>query len=145
MEINAGNIRLAQEQDLEAILKCNATSSTQSAERLAQISTGVGTGRCLVWEKEGLVGGFALSAANSFFGSDFIDLLVVATSMRRLGIGRLLLSAAVQNSEKQRVWTSTNNSNISMRELLRKEGWKLSGTLTGLDLDDDELVFYFDK
>ena len=54
MEINAGNIRLAQEQDLEAILKCNATSSTQSTERLAQISIGVGTGRCLVWENEGL-------------------------------------------------------------------------------------------
>ena len=145
MEINAGNIRLAQEQDLEAILKCNATSSTQSTERLAQISIGVGTGRCLVWENEGLVGGFALSTENGFFGSDFIELVVVSTSVRRLGIGRLLLSTAIRISGNQRVWTSTNHSNIAMRELLSGEGWKLSGTLTGLDLDDDEMVFYFDK
>jgi GNAT superfamily N-acetyltransferase len=143
--MNSGYIRRAQERDLGAILKCNSTSSTQSEERMVQISTGIENGHCLIWENEGLVDGFVLSAANSFFGSDFIDLLVVSTSMRRLGIGRLLLSAAVQISENKRVWTSTNNSNISMRELLHKEGWKLSGTLTGLDLDDDELVFYFDK
>lgn len=141
----SGTIRLAESQDFEAILECNTTSSIQSNQRIEQISTGIENGQCLVWEKNGLVGGFVIWIENGFFHSDFIDLLVVSTSMRRLGIGQQLLRSAVHGSKNQRVWTSTNNSNIPMRELLSKEDWKQSGALTGLDPGDDELVFYYNK
>jgi hypothetical protein len=39
------------------------------------------------------------------------------------------------------VFVSTNESNTSMRELLRSEGWSPSGVLTGLDEGDPEHVF----
>jgi hypothetical protein len=42
------------------------------------------------------------------------------------------------------VVTSTNESNTPMRELLRSEGWHLSGVLTGLDEGDPEQVFFQD-
>ncbi len=143
--MTAGNIRLATSQDFEAILQVNATSSFQSNQRIEQISTGIKSGQCLVWEESGLISGFVIWTVNAFFHSDFIDLLVVSSSMRRLGIGRQLLRSAVHSSQNQRVWTATNTSNIPMRELLTVEGWKLSGALTGFDSGDDELVFYYDR
>jgi GNAT superfamily N-acetyltransferase len=141
----SGNVRRANSQDFEAILECNANSSIQNGQRIEQISTGIKDGRCLAWEKSGLTSGFVTWVENTFFHADFIDLLVVSTSMRRLGIGRQLLSSAVHSSKNHRVWTSTNNSNLPMRGLLTEEGWNLSGILTGFDAGDDELVFYFVK
>jgi ribosomal protein S18 acetylase RimI-like enzyme len=140
----SGRIRVADGQDFEAILACNATSSIQNKQRIEQISVGIKGGQCLAWETDGLISGFVISTENAFFHSDFIDLVIVSTSMRRLGIGQQLLRAAAHASKNQRVWTSTNNSNIPMRGLLAEEGWKLSGALTGFDQSDDELVFYFD-
>jgi len=42
------------------------------------------------------------------------------------------------------VFVSTNESNAPMRELLRSEGWRPSGVLTGLDEGDPEHVFFHD-
>jgi hypothetical protein len=42
------------------------------------------------------------------------------------------------------MFTSTNESNTPMRELLRSEGWSPSGVLAGLDEGDPEHVFFHD-
>ena len=78
----------------------------------------------------------------AFFGRDFVELLVVEQAQRRRGIGRALMASALANATSPVVFTSTNESNNPMRALLARDGWLLSGRLTGLDEGDPELVYY---
>jgi GNAT superfamily N-acetyltransferase len=95
----------------------------------------------LVAVESGRVVGFLAVRPGHFYGRDFIDLLLVAPGSRRRGVGRALMRAALRNAATATVFTSTNESNTPMRELLRGEGWTLSGVLTGLDEGDPEHVF----
>lgn len=74
-----------------------------------------------------------------FFEKPFVSLLIVDPRARRCGLGRRLLSFSSKGMRE--VWTSTNRSNFAMRTLLEKSGWKYSGELLGLDVDDPELFF----
>ena len=91
------------------------------------------------------VDGFVVTSARSFFGRDFVRLLAVSASHRRSGIGSALLMAAVLQAATDVVFTSTNESNGAMRALLRRDNWTYSGTLTGLDAGDPELVFWRER
>jgi GNAT superfamily N-acetyltransferase len=101
----------------------------------------VRAGECLVFRQDAVVAGFVVIRRAHFFGRDFVELLVVVASLRRTGIGRKLLRAAVAGAASEQVFTSTNMSNHAMRSLLRKEGWSFCGELTGLDEGDPELFF----
>lgn len=115
---------------------------TPGSERAALLGELVaGRGRCLVAEDAGAVVGYVAVAGRHFFGRDFVELLVVALDARRRGVGRALLRAAVEEAATEDVFTSTNQSNEPMRALLASEGWRLSGTLDGLDEGDPELVY----
>ena len=114
----SGNYRLATRSDLDALFDCDPLASSGDSTRRAQIAT-----------------------AGTFFGRNFIELLVVPDSARRRGIGRSLLRAVAKSSTRE-VWTSTNESNLAMRALLVSEGWHFGGTLHGLDGDDPELFFF---
>jgi GNAT superfamily N-acetyltransferase len=107
--------------------------------------------RVLIREEASLVAvedseivGFLAVKPGHFYKRDFIDLLFIAPGWRRQGIGRALLDAAVRNASTPRVFVSTNESNTPMRELLRREGWSLSGVLVGLDEGDPEHVLFRD-
>jgi ribosomal protein S18 acetylase RimI-like enzyme len=101
-------------------------------------------GTCLVAEDSASmsVTGYVVVAPRGFFGRDFIEVLHVAKPWRRRGIGIQLMRAAVGEAGAQTVFTSTNESNHAMRELLRQDGWIVSGTLDGLDEGDPEVVYY---
>ena len=91
------------------------------------------------------VDGFVVTSERSFFGRDFVRLLSVSASHQRSGIGSALLMAAVLQATTDVVFTSTNESNGAMRALLRRDNWTYSGTLTGLDEGDPELVFWRER
>jgi ribosomal protein S18 acetylase RimI-like enzyme len=90
----------------------------------------------------GEIDGLVITNLRSFFGRDFVKLLVVSPQHQRRGIGRALLQAATATTGTEVVFASTNESNTAMRALFAREGWALSGTLTGLDDGDPELVFW---
>jgi GNAT superfamily N-acetyltransferase len=77
--------------------------------------------------EHGQIVGFLALRPGHFYGGDFIDLLFVAPGWRRHGTGRALIQAALRRASTSRVFTSTNESNTPMRELLRSEGWTPSG------------------
>jgi ribosomal protein S18 acetylase RimI-like enzyme len=83
-----------------------------------------------------------ITNTRSFFGRDFVKLLIVSRAHRRSGIGRELLGAATAAATTETIFASTNESNAAMRALFEREGWTLSGVLTGIDEGDPELVFY---
>jgi GNAT superfamily N-acetyltransferase len=94
--------------------------------------------------QHGEIVGFLAVRPGHFYQRDFIDLLFVAPRCRRQGVGRALVRAGLHNASTSRVFTSTNESNAPMRELLRSEGWHFSGVLTGLDEGDPEQVIFQD-
>ena len=80
--------------------------------------------------------GFACLDHTYFFGKPFVSLLIIAPDARRRGLGAGLL--AHHTNQLAEVWTSTNQSNASMRALLDKAGWTFCGAVSGLDEGDPE-------
>ena len=115
-----------------------------SEERAREIlESAIASGECLVHvDVANEIDGFVITNARSFFGRDFVKLLVVSPTHRRSGIGSALLRAATATATTETIFSSTNESNAAMRALFMREGWTLSGVLTGIDEGDPELVFY---
>ncbi|HEY2706722.1 MAG TPA: GNAT family N-acetyltransferase [Caulobacteraceae bacterium] len=84
--------------------------------------------------------GFAI-VTRHFFGFPFVDLLEVADSGRRRGIGLTLMARCEAVHTADRIFTSTNESNDPMRRLLAKAAWKVSGMIEDLDPGDPELIY----
>jgi len=136
------DIRRATIDDFEDLAAVDQRAVAGDAERIAAIRSRVSEGRCWVHSGQGRLDGYAVLLPQHFFGRDFVDLIMVASSARRSGIATGLLRALLDMEGTEQVFTSTNRSNTPMRELLRKEGWQLSGELDGLDADDGEMVFF---
>ncbi len=133
-------LRAAQAGDLGAI----AAIDPRGPGRLEEIGALIREQVSLVAVERGQIAGFLALRPGHFYGRDFIDLLFVAPRRRRRGIARALMRAAVQNATTAKVFTSTNESNTPMRQLLRSEGWTPAGVITGLDEGDPEHVFFHD-
>jgi len=107
------------------------------------LESAIASGECLVHIDVGNeIDGFVITNARSFFGRDFVKLLVVSLGHRRSGIGRALLATAAATATTETIFASTNESNAAMRALFDREGWTLSGVLDGIDEGDPERVYY---
>src|SRR5437763_4473704 len=91
----------------------------------------INDGRCLVGQIGGDAVGFCVSGL--FYGFDFLELLVVAESWRRRGIGRALVEAWEDRAASPKVFTSTNQSNLPMQRLCESLGFVRSGIIENLD------------
>jgi len=145
-ESATGEIRVARAGEVDQILAVQGPILGLTAARARELVTdAVERGSLLVHlGAPGSIDGYALVEPRGFFGRDLVKLLVVAPGARRRGIGAALLDAAARGCSTSRVFTSTNESNAAMRALLEAAGWHVSGTLTGLDAGDDEVVCYLD-
>ena len=100
-------------------------------------------GECLIHVAgSGEIDGYAITSVGTFFGRDFIVLLAVAPASRRQGVASALLADAVRLAQSEVTFTSTNESNAAMQSLLRRDGWTFSGSLSGIDPGDPELVYW---
>jgi GNAT superfamily N-acetyltransferase len=138
-----GAVRRASSEDVGALLEFDRVVPI-GHERGPLLTARVNSGEVILWEREGLLSGYAVIGSRSFFGRDFVELLAVATSERRTGVGSLLLKEAVATSLTGRIFTSTNQSNIPMIRLLEKENWRFSGQLEGIDEGDPERIYFKD-
>jgi len=110
------------------------------SERADDIVAWVAAGQCHVaLEADTIVGYAALS--HGFFHQPFIELLMVAAARRRAGIGLALVRHCVGLAPTEKLWTSTNASNLAMQALLAKAGFVPSGRVDNLDPGDPELIF----
>jgi ribosomal protein S18 acetylase RimI-like enzyme len=134
-------VRPATDNDLDAVLACDVRAVGDPA-RVDLLRRAVAEHRCLVAGPGDAIVGYVVTAPASFLGRDFVELLVVRADARRAGTGRMLLRAAAEAAGTDQVFTSTNESNVPMRSLLERDGWRFSGQLDGLDPGDPELVFF---
>lgn len=131
-------VRLAATRDRRAIAVCDPRVASDLYRR-ELIDAAIAARHCWVVEK-GVVAGYGMLTTN-FFGRDFIEMVFVAESMRRKGIGDAILETIERARRTGRLFTSTNESNTAMRALLARRGYEPSGTILNLDPGDPELVF----
>lgn len=127
-------IRSATPDDLVAALALDP-----HPDRAASLEEAISSGRCLIALASEDLAGFAIRG--TFFGYPFLELLVVREAHRREGIGSALVDAWERATSTDRVFTSTNRSNVAMQRLAEKAGYSRSGVLEGLDEGDPEIVY----
>ena len=108
-------------------------------DRATEVSEAVVSGRCSVARVDDEIVGFGVRG--TFFGHDFLELLVVAEHRRRQGVGAALVEAFVSGAGPGKVFTSTNASNAPMRALCERLGFVEAGTIDHLDEADPEVVY----
>lgn len=104
------------------------------------ISEAVVAGLAWVCEEDGSIHG-AAAVSRHFFGSVFLELLNVAETAQRRGVGDALLTFVESWCLEDRLFASTTESNAPMRALLSKRGYRASGFVDNLDPGDPELFF----
>jgi ribosomal protein S18 acetylase RimI-like enzyme len=76
-----------------------------------------------------------------FYGHLFIELLLVDERYRRRGVASALISACAAASPTNKLFTSTNTSNLAAQALFLSSGFQVSGSIDNLDAGDPEIVF----
>jgi ribosomal protein S18 acetylase RimI-like enzyme len=110
-------------------------------EQRSAIGRAMGQGRCAVAQVDGVVRGFVIVDTN-FFGHGFVELLHVHPDFRRRGIAIALMRSAEIDAPTEKLFTSTNQSNVAMQKLCEKIGFVRSGIIENLDEGDPELIYF---
>ena len=112
-------------------------------ERIRFIDRILRSGTCLVAEHDETVAAYG-ALEYTFYEQGFVSMLYVAEPHRRQGIGRTLMQALAARCSTAKLFTSTNQSNQPMQQLLDALGYTRSGIIHNLDPGDPELVYMLD-
>jgi len=96
--------------------------------------------RCIIQQTEKEITGF-LIFTNDFFENCFISLVIVKPSKRRKGVATALLAFYVELAATPKIFSSTNQSNISMHKVFETAGFIKSGFIENLDEGDPEIIY----
>jgi len=133
------SVRLAMESDIDSIYSFDAIAQHDSRRR-DFVSRSVAAGDCFVAVDERVIIGYAV-LEYTFYDNGFVSMLYVHPEHRRLGVGTRLMKHLESVCQTNKLFTSTNLSNMPMQSLLVRLGYKLSGVIHNLDEDDAELVY----
>lgn len=131
--------RIAKPEDIAALCALD-TWLPQDPRRADEIDIWVRAGQAYIALMDGLPAGYGV-LTHSFFHEGFVEMLMVGTRFRRQGIGAALVEHLARQCRTQRLWTSTNQSNLAMQSLLTRLGFTRSGIIEGLDDGDPELIW----
>lgn len=82
-----------------------------------------------------------LAVVGQFFGSPFLELVVTVPRLRRQGVASALMDTVERAHHDQKLFVSTNRSNIAMQAILKSRGYLAAGAIDYLDPGDPELFF----
>lgn len=134
------SVRLATETDAAALIALDSVAEYEP-QRAVQIRAWCGQGICYLAEEQGVAMGYGVLHYH-FFGSGFIEMLMVGERYRRRGVGLVLIAALKSHCRQPKLFTSTNRSNLPMQRLLLNAGFVASGQIDNLDDGDPEQVFF---
>lgn len=133
-------VERATSQDFEHICVLDETVY-RGPSRRGIIGPAVAESRCAVARVDGIVRGYVLIRPD-FFGHGFVDLLLVHPDFRRRGLATALMRAAELDAPTEKLFTSTNQSNVAAQQLFARLGFIRSGTIENLDDGDPEIVYF---
>ncbi|HEY6395436.1 MAG TPA: GNAT family N-acetyltransferase [Candidatus Binataceae bacterium] len=133
-------IEKATSQDFEHICALDETVY-HGPSRRGFIGKALGQNRCAVARVDGAVRGYAITD-DRFYGHTFVELLMVHPEFRRRGLAISLMRSAELDAQTEKLFTSTNESNIPMQQLCEKLGFVRSGMIENLDDGDPEIVYF---
>ncbi|MER5885888.1 GNAT family N-acetyltransferase [Streptomyces sp. NPDC001941] len=138
--MGTASIRRAVAADAEALTAVDSVALAGSPQRATAIREWCERGLAhLAADASGPIGYGVLEY--TFFEQGFVSMLMVAPAARGRGVGGLLLAALERECTTEKLYTSTNTSNLRMRRLLDAEGWQAAGFVEGLDEGDPELFY----
>lgn len=132
-------IKLAEEPDIQAICAFDELAQTQNRKQFIEQS--VRSGKALV----ALINEQPVAYAvldYSFYSQGFISMLYVSAHHRREGFGQSLIKHLESVCKTEKIFTSTNESNLPMQRLMVKRGYSPSGIINNLDENDPEIVYF---
>ncbi len=132
-------IERASKSDFEHICALDETI-LGSRRRRPAIARAFAEGRVAVARVDGVVRGYVITDT-SFFDQGFVRLLLVHPDYRRRGLATALMRAAELDCETDKLFTSTNQSNLAMQALCDRLGYQRSGIVDNLDEGDPELIY----
>ncbi len=109
--------------------------------RRAFLVDAAAAGRCFVARRGTRSVGFAVFE-QSFFGQGFISLLAVHPDHRRLGVATALMRRIEADCPTDKLFTSTNASNLPMQRVCEALGFVRSGRINNLDEGDPEIIYF---
>lgn len=140
--VEHNTIRVATAADIDNILAFDLIAQGEPV-RQAFIRKAVQAGHCTVVAVEGQAVAYLIMERN-FFGWPFIELVYVQSDQRQYGYATALMRYIERTCGSEKLFTSTNLSNLHMQRLLEKLGYTISGVVHNLDEGDPE-VFYFKR
>ena len=135
-------IRAAEANDADAILAFDLIAQGDET-RQDFIHEAIERGCCTIVEVEAQPAAYII-VERKFFGWPFIDLVYVRTDYRKHGFATALMQHIEDTCNTEKLFTSTNLSNLPMQRLLEKLDYTISGVVHNLDEGDPE-VFYFKR
>jgi ribosomal protein S18 acetylase RimI-like enzyme len=132
-------VERATEDDLAEIYVIDNAFGTSN--RFLYIDKAVKEHGCYIAREGGAIIGFAVLTRH-FFGEYFIELLVVHPDHYRKGVGTSLLRHIEKILPAEKLFTSTNVSNLPMQALCKTLGFVVSGWVDNLDEGDPEIIYF---
>ena len=133
-------ITVAIDKDLDGLFDLDKQVLGNSGRRELLLEA-VEARRCYLAKIKDRSAGFVV-VEQSFYGHAFVSLLVVHPDYRRRGIAGALIRYVESNCPTEKLFTSTNCSNIAMQRALEKLGFTRSGHIENLDEGDPEIVYF---
>ena len=133
-------VKKATERELESIRTLDSMMLGNNS-REDFLANAVSAGQCLVARIEDIVVGFGI-IDHSFYGQGFISLLMVHPEHRRRGVAATLIHHIESLCSTEKLFTSTNESNIIARQVYEALGFVKSGHIENLDEGDSEIIYF---
>jgi GNAT superfamily N-acetyltransferase len=132
-------IRTATDADLDAIL---ALSQTAPWHKEPYLRAELEHGWIDVASNKGSIVGFIVWN-REFFSRPCVWLIIIDPQHRNGGIGSLLYAHVERKCEGERLYSSTNRSNVRMQRFFERRGYTRAGEIE-LDPGDPEAFYYVD-
>ena len=135
-------ISKASESDKVSLLAIDNSISVDQS-RMKFVLEAISNSWCIICFVERIPAGYVIFN-QGFFDQTFLWLLFVSPNFRRVGVASSLIRHIETVCKNRKLFTSTNQSNTKMQNLMDKLGFVKTGYLENLDEGDPE-IFYFKK
>jgi L-amino acid N-acyltransferase YncA len=130
----------ARKKDIEQIIEIDK-EIIGTDRRKKEIGQAIEQNRCLLVIHEGIIAGFLLYHTH-FFECTFVSLIMIKPSHQKMGLASTLLSHMTEFSKTEKLFSSTNQSNLAMQKIFEANAFIKSGMVENLDEGDPELIYF---